>query len=126
MKDRIFYLRKTMLKLSRAKFGKPIGMTDSEIKNIENGLTQLKEKTIPLICREYNVREEWLRTGQGGIFLPMGRGEEIGQIVRSAAQKDPEEAVSFFRGLLEGMSDAEILLMYEVFKRHFQTKKDER
>ena len=122
MKDRLFYLRKTVLNLSRAKFGKPIGMSDGEIKNIENGFTQLKEKTIPLICREYNVREEWLRTGQGDIFQPMGRGEELGQIVRSAAQKDPEEAVSFFRGLLEGMSDAEILLMYEVFKRHFPQK----
>lgn len=122
MKDRLFYLRKTVLNLSRAKFGKPIGMSDGEIKNIENGFTQLKEKMIPLICKEYNVREEWLRTGQGDIFQPVGRGEEIGQIVRSAANRDPEEAVSFFRGLLEGMSDAEILLMYEVFKRHFPQK----
>lgn len=122
MKDRLFYLRKTVLNLSRAKFGKPVGMSDGEIKNIENGFTRLKEKMIPLICKEYNVREEWLRTGQGDIFQPVGRGEEIGQIVRSAAQKDPEEAVSFFRGLLDGMSDAEILLMYEVFKRHFPQK----
>ena len=122
MKERLLHLRKDILNKSRVKFGEPIGMTDSEIKNIENGITDLKENKIPLICREYNVREEWLRTGQGDIFQPVGRGEEIGQIVRSAAQTDPEEAVSFFRTLLEGMSDAEILLMYEVFKRHFPTK----
>ena len=50
MKNRILQLRKTVLNLSRAKFGEAIGMSDSEIKNIENGVTQLKENKIPLIC----------------------------------------------------------------------------
>ena len=67
MKDRLFYLRKTVLNLSRAKFGIPIGMSDGEIKNIETGLTQLKENKIPLICNAYNVNEEWLRTGKGSV-----------------------------------------------------------
>ena len=119
MKDRLFYLRKTVLKLSRAKFGIPIGMSDGEIKNIETGLTQLKENKIPLICNAYNVNEEWLRTGKGEMFLPKSRGQEIGEIVNAAAQHDPETAAKFFSSLLEEMSDAEIILMYEIFKRHF-------
>lgn len=119
MKDRLFHLRKEVLHLSREKFGAPIGMTDSEIKNIENGKTQLKENKIPLICSTYNVNETWLRTGEGEIFRPKSRGEEIGQIVRDAAQVDPEEAVKFFHSLLDGMSDAEIVLMYQNFKKHF-------
>ena len=61
--------------MSRAKFGEPIGMTDSEIKNVETGATQLKENKIPLICNAYNVNEQWLRTGQGDMFLPK-RSEE--------------------------------------------------
>lgn len=119
VKNRILHLRKTALNLSRAKFGEAIGMSDSEIKNIENGVTQLKENKIPLICNAYNVNEEWLRTGNGEMFLPKTRGQEIGEIVKAAAQHDPEEATKFFTSLLEGMSDAEIVLMYEIFKRHF-------
>ena len=119
VKDRILYLRKTALNLSRAKFGEPIGMSDSEIKNIENGITQLKENKIPLICKSYNVNESWLRTGGGEMFLPKTRGQEIGDIVKAAAQHDPETAAKFFTSLLEEMSDAEIVLMYEIFKRHF-------
>lgn len=119
MNERILYLRKTVLNLSRAKFGELVGMSDSEIKNIENGVTQLKENKIPLICGAYNVSETWLRTGEGEIFLPKTRGQEIGEIVKAAAQRDPEEAQRFFSGLLEDMSDAEIVLMYEIFKRHF-------
>lgn len=123
MKERILYLRKTVLNLSRVKFGEPIGMSDSEIKNVENGITQLKENKIPLICATYNVSDNWLRTGEGDIFLPKTRGQEISEIVKSASTNDPEEAVKFFTNLLSEMSDAEILLMYEVFKRHFPDKK---
>ena len=119
MNERILYLRKTVLNLSRAKFGELVGMSDSEIKNIENGVTLLKVNKIPLICGAYNVSETWLRTGEGEIFLPKTRGQEIGEIVKAAAQRDPEEAQRFFSGLLEDMSDAEIVLMYEIFKRHF-------
>ena len=123
MKNRILQLRKTVLNLSRAKFGEAIGMSDSEIKNIENGVTQLKENKIPLICNAYNETEEWLRTGIGEMFMPKTRGQEISEIVKSASTNDPEEAVKFFTNLLSEMTDAEILLMYEVFKRHFPDKK---
>ena len=126
MKDRLFHLRKTVLNLSRAKFGAPIGMSDSEIKNIEMGLTQLKENKIIPICNAYNVNEEWLRTGNGEIFIPKTRGQEIGEIVKAAAQHDPETAAKFFSSLLEEMSDAEIVLMYEIFKRHFGTAEKEK
>lgn len=105
--------------MSRAKFGEPIGMTDSEIKNVETGATQLKENKIPLICNAYNVNERWLRTGQGDMFLPKTRAQEIGEIVRNAATRDPEESVKFFTELLGDMTDAEIAIMYEVFRRHF-------
>lgn len=94
-------------------------MTDSEIKNVETGATQLKENKIPLICNAYNVNEQWLRTGQGNMFLPKTRAQEIDEIVRNAATRDPEESVKFFTELLGDMTDAEIAIMYEVFRRHF-------
>lgn len=119
MKDRLFQLRKSALNLSRAKFGEPIGMTDSEIKNIENGLTQLKDTKIPLIVEKYNVSETWLRTGEGEMFLPRTRGEEIGAIVKAAARHDPEAAHQFMAGLVSDLTDAEIVLLYEIFLRHF-------
>ena len=119
MNNRILYLRKELLNLSRVKFGAPIGMSDSEIKNVETGLTQLKETKIPLICSAYNVNENWLRTGEGEIFLPKTRGQEIGDIAAAASAHDPDAAREYFTKLLGDMTDAEILLMYEVYKRHF-------
>lgn len=88
MKERLFKLRKEILNLSRRKFGEPIGMTDSEIKNIETGMTTLKDNKIRLICSMYNVNETWLRTGEGEIFVQLQRVDEISDFFKRVLNAD--------------------------------------
>lgn len=107
------------LRKSQDVFAQEAGRTRSEIKNIEYGKTIPKEEVVKSVCKAHGIDETWLRTGEGEMFLPKSRGEEIGQIVREAASVDPEDAVKFFQSLLDGMSDAEIVLMYQIFKKHF-------
>lgn len=118
MKDRIYHLRKEVKGLSREDFANAIGMSASELRNVENGVTTLKENKVPILCSVYNVREEWLRTGEGPMHPPQNQDDEIADIVKAASQQDPEKAVKFFQDLLRGMSDAEIVLLYEIFKKH--------
>lgn len=113
---RLYWLRKVHFNLSRAKFGEPIGMTDSEIKNIEYGLTEIREVMIRPLCAYYGVNEHWFRTGEGDPFLPVSRQEEIGAIAADAAECDPEEARRFFIDLIGDESDARILLLYKLFR----------
>ena len=102
MKDRLFWLRKSELKLSREKFGERVGMSGSEIRNIEDGVTRLKENKIPLICREFSVNEVWLRTGEGEPFQEETRQE---QIMRFATQtvKGSDEFRKAFVSMLAKM-----------------------
>ena len=118
MKNRIKQIRKHY-NLNQEDFGKRIGAKQSTVTAYECGNRIPMDVTITSICREFGVNEEWLRTGKGEMFLPKSRGQEIGEIVKAAAQHDPETAAKFFSSLLEEMSDAEIVLMYEIFKRHF-------
>lgn len=74
MNERIKELR-TMLGLSAEKFGSRVGVTRSAISRIENGIVNVTEQMILSICREFNVREEWLRTGTGDIFLDFTEDE---------------------------------------------------
>lgn len=64
--DRVKEIRST-LGLTLEKFGARIGITRSAVSNIEKGNRNLTEQTIKSICREFNVNEVWLRTGEGGI-----------------------------------------------------------
>ena len=118
MKNRIKQIRKHY-NLNQEDFGKRIGAKQSTVTAYECGNRVPMDVTITSICREFGVNEEWLRTGKGEMFLPKSRGQEIGEIVKAAAQHDPETAAKFFSSLFEEMSDAEIVLMYEIFKRHF-------
>jgi transcriptional regulator with XRE-family HTH domain len=64
---RLKELRDT-LDLSLEAFGERISMTKGAISNIEKGTRAFNDRTIKLICQEFNVSELWLRTGEGEMF----------------------------------------------------------
>ncbi len=65
---RIKELRKTHLNLNQTDFGAPLGLTYSAIGGYEKEIRGVSDATILSICREYGVREEWLREGTGEVF----------------------------------------------------------
>ena len=66
MNERIKKVRKA-LDLTQQEFGERIGMKRNSIALIENG-RNTSDQTVFAICREFNVNEEWLRTGVGEMF----------------------------------------------------------
>ena len=57
------------LKLSRNDFGERLGMSGDSINNLERGRVVIKDFIIKLISQEFNVDENWLRTGEGSMFI---------------------------------------------------------
>lgn len=55
-------------KMNQTDFGKKINISRSQVAAIENNLRALTDRTINDICREFNVNENWLRTGEGEMF----------------------------------------------------------
>lgn len=67
MNERIKQLRKE-LGLTLDKFGEKIGVGKTAISKIENGDRSVTDQMFKSICREFNVREEWLRNGEEPMF----------------------------------------------------------
>lgn len=78
--QRVRMLRKE-LDLTLEKFAKPLGVGKTAISNIENESRNLTDQMIISICREYNVNEEWLRSGDGEPFKKLSKEEEIASYV---------------------------------------------
>lgn len=76
MDKRIKELRKA-LNLTQNELGSRIGMTPNTITNYETGRRVPSNQVIFSICREFNVNEDWLRTGNGDMFNPMSEDEEL-------------------------------------------------
>lgn len=68
MNARIRELRKA-LNLSQKDFGKNIGLTQNTISYMEKTGATVTEQNIKTICSQFNVNENWLRTGSGKMFL---------------------------------------------------------
>lgn len=75
--ERIRFLRKDKLHLTLEEFGKHFGVTKVAFSKIENGQRGVTEQMILSICREFNVNENWLRTGEGDPFVERSREEQI-------------------------------------------------
>lgn len=68
MELRVKQLRNS-LGLSQKDFGEAIGLSKSTVCAIEKGCHQLTERNVTIICDTFNVNPEWLRTGEGEMFL---------------------------------------------------------
>lgn len=81
MHERIKKLRKA-LNLTQQEFATKLNIGRGTLANYEVGRNEPIDAVISLICREFNVNEQWLRTGEGEMFnQPQSRKEEIQHMV---------------------------------------------
>ena len=67
--ERIKFLRKNILNLTQEDFASAIGVSRSNIGNIEVGRINVTDRVISDICDKYNVSDVWLKTGAGDMFI---------------------------------------------------------
>jgi len=67
MNKRLKELR-SKLGISQAVFAEKIGIKQTSYSDIETGRRELTERNLNLICKEFNVDENWLRNGEGSMF----------------------------------------------------------
>ena len=76
MGERIKELRKA-LGLNQTDFGNRIGLKQGSVAGYENGARTPLDAVITSICREFNVNEVWLRTGEGDMFNEDDAGVDL-------------------------------------------------
>ena len=93
MNTRIKLLRKK-LELTQTEFAQKIGLSQNYVWMIERGDRCPSDRTIADICREFDVSEDWLRTGEGEMFIQL---------------TPDEERLKFLAELVKGETDPEVL-----------------
>lgn len=100
MNERLKKLRKT-LDLTQQTFSDKLGVKRNTVAQWEIGRNEPSDAIILSICREFNVNEEWLRTGKGEMFIELSRNEEIAEFV---GQLMSDEDDSFKKRLISGLA----------------------
>lgn len=89
MNERIKKLRQA-LNLSQDEFGKRLGVTRGAITNIELNKVEPKPLFVDLICREFNASENWIRTGEGEMFVEKTESEELSEFFGDLLKDEPD------------------------------------
>ena len=100
MNERLKKLRKT-LDMTQQEFADRIGTKRNTIAKYETDTNVPSAAVISLICREFNVNEEWLREGKGEMFIKMTRDEEIATFIGKTLHSEED---SFKKRLISALS----------------------
>ena len=76
MNERIRLLRKE-LGLNQSDFGNKIGVKQGTVAGYESGARTPLDAVVSSFCREYDVNEDWLRTGEGEMFEQMTEQQKL-------------------------------------------------
>ena len=100
MNERLKKLRKT-LDLTQQEFADRIGSKRNTIAKYETDTNVPSAAVISLICREFNVNKNWLRTGEGDMFMEISRDEQIEEFIGDLLHGEED---SFKRRLISGLA----------------------
>jgi transcriptional regulator with XRE-family HTH domain len=66
--------------MSQENFAKHIGLSQTSLSTIECGRSRLTDKNVKLICKTFNISENWLRTGNGEMLSASPHEKEFQEI----------------------------------------------
>ena len=87
--ERVKELRKS-LGLTQEKFGERVGLKKSAISQIESRVNGVTDQLRLAVFREFNVNEDWLRTGEGEMFVEPNDDEDITRFMGDVLSDQPD------------------------------------
>lgn len=106
MNERIKKIRKA-LDLTQQKFADQLGVKRNTVGQWECGINAVTDQVINSICREFNVNENWLRTGEGEMFIELSRDEQIAEFVGRTLSTESESFKKRFIAMLAKLDESD-------------------
>ena len=121
--DRIRELRKE-LGMTQQEFADRLKIKRNTIATYETGRNDPIDSVFILICKEFNVSETWLRTGEGEMFVPKSRDEELAEFFGNVQGIGPESFKRRFVAMLSRLDEEDWTLLERMAERLLaETKK---
>lgn len=103
--------------LTQTEFGERIGIKGNTITCYEKGIREPSEAIILAICREFNVREQWLRTGEGEMFQPKTRKQEIADFMGKVLNSESDDLRSRLVEALAQLDESDWAMLAKIAKK---------
>lgn len=101
--ERVKELRK-QVNLTQQAFADRLNLKRNTVGSYEVNVVEPSDRTISDICREFNVNETWLRTGEGEMFNQITQSEKLAAFLADITANEED---SFKRQFVEVLADLE-------------------
>lgn len=116
MNERLKELRKS-LNLTQQAFADRIGIARGNIGAYEVGKNAPSDAVISLICKEFNVNEEWMRYGTGDMFAHLNRQQKIAQFSADLFRSEEESFKSRLIMALAELDEEDWVVLEKIAKK---------
>lgn len=123
MKERLKKLRKT-LDLTQQEFADKLKVPRNTIGGYEVGKSNPSDAAVNNICNIFNVNEEWLRTGNGEMFIELTRDEQIEKFVGNALNNEEDSFKKKFISMLAALDESDWEVLQKMVELLQENKKD--
>lgn len=104
MNERIKKLRKD-LKLTQQEFADALNIKRGAVANYEIGRNAPIDAVVSLICKTFNVNEEWLRSGAGDMFLELPEEDEEAAYVSELLEDSDNDLYKLIKEIMHTYHD---------------------
>ena len=119
MGERIKQIR-TSLNLTQEEFAIKLGMGSSSIAAFESG-RPIKNRIIKEICKIFKINEDWLRTGEGEMYLHLTDSKQFNEVLAEwLVDSDPLTKETLM--LLASLNDEDFKVVSRILKGLVENK----
>lgn len=100
---------------NKSEFARRINLSPAFISKLSKDPSrQISDRTIADICSEFNVSEVWLRTGEGEMFLPKSRNDQLAAFFAEILDADDDDFIRSFCTALASLDRDQLHKLAEI------------
>ncbi len=112
-----------VLGMKKTAFAERLNVSQAFVSQLCSGVKLPSDRTISDICREYNVNETWLRTGEGEMFQPKSRNEQLFEFAAKVAEGDPGSIQAQLLAVMSRLTDDQWEVLAQVAREFVEESK---
>lgn len=112
------------LGLKKVEFAERLHISRPYASELCSGAKAPSDRTISDICREFGVREAWLRTGEGEMFVQDTQSEQVAAFLADLTKDDSDTFKKRFVEMLAGLSPADWEMLERMAEKLTQKKEE--
>lgn len=124
MKDRIKKIRKE-LDLTQQEFADRLNVGRNNIAGYETGKRSPSDAVISLICREFDVNEQWLRENVGEPFIKRSRNEQMAKLTKRLLNEEEDSFKNRLISVLANLTEEQWQVLADIAEKLANEKADD-